>query len=554
MRPMELHRTHPRLANRLQALERQALRGEAPQALDGLRALHATIPGDDERGQEAVAAMAATLGSLGADHATAAEVCDRVFETVHDPAVRGHVQLYRGHMSRGPAKRRAYTTALGEFKSAHDARGMALALGWFALPCEGDDEVTDGYRARLGRDGIEYALRCGDPYVIALTTGHLAACETVMGVPTALDRWRAAAAGVGSDCDTLTANVVGLNYLNWALAAIGLGQYEEARRALAEGGWVIRGERWSRTFLSIESIVGYRTGELAKAAATAAQATEGARDDDRAAAMGTVVRVACDLETTRCPDTTGLEAAVEIIDRESEQVGAFAAGVLAQVRCVRREPQAHRGLAKALRRSLNRGRRFGWEDRAIALVDAHLRSARRILDDGLDTWPTGPRADAAGAYVRGMLRGAAGHDDLREAGEAFAALPEPVLAGRAFHVAAWTAPDTRTSNALRTRAVELLHGCEADRSLAKVLRDRRLRRTPDVPRVPVTQRHAPSVGLTQREHDVAVLARRGLTATEIAQELSISPGTARNHLFHIREKLGGVPKRKLVELFTPGDE
>jgi DNA-binding CsgD family transcriptional regulator len=198
---------------------------------------------------------------------------------------------------------------------------------------------------------------------------------------------------------------------------------------------------------------------------------------------------------------------------------------------------------------LRRGRRFGWEDLAISLCETNLPLGRRTLGDLQEHWPTGPRADAARHYVTGLLDGGAGHAALLESAESFAALPEPLSAGRAFHAAARTAPDASTGNQLRERAVELLQGCGADRSMASVLRDRRLRRTASSPRIPESQRHAPSTGFTRREHQVAALAQRGLTAREIATELSISTGTARNHLFRIREKLGGVPKRRLVELF-----
>lgn len=59
--------------------------------------------------------------------------------------------------------------------------------------------------------------------------------------------------------------------------------------------------------------------------------------------------------------------------------------------------------------------------------------------------------------------------------------------------------------------------------------------------------------LTRREHEIAVLAAKGLTAAEIATELSISVWTARHHLQAVRNKLGGVPKRKLGRLSAEPD-
>jgi DNA-binding CsgD family transcriptional regulator len=264
-----------------------------------------------------------------------------------------------------------------------------------------------------------------------------------------------------------------------------------------------------------------------------------------------VVRTAGTTETARQPTTDGLTPAVDRLTLESEQIAAFSRRVQATVRRLHREPQPFRGLAAALDLALRRGRRFGWEDLAVALCETNLPQGRRVLADVDDRWPTGPRAEASQRYVAGLMAGSRGHDALCESAEAFAALPEPLSAGRAFHAAARVAPDVATGNRLRERAVELLQGCGADRSLATVLRDRRLRRTGSSPRIPESQRNAPSAGFTQREHEVAALAQRGLTGQEIADELSISLGTARNHLYRIREKLGGVPKRRLIEMFGP---
>lgn len=98
--------------------------------------------------------------------------------------------------------------------------------------------------------------------------------------------------------------------------------------------------------------------------------------------------------------------------------------------------------------------------------------------------------------------------------------------------------------------MELFDKTGADRSLAAVLREGRLRRDPGVPRIPASQRNVVHAGLTPREHQVAVLAQKGLTAREIAARLSLSEGTVRNHLLRIRMKFGGIPKRRLGELLA----
>ena len=53
------------------------------------------------------------------------------------------------------------------------------------------------------------------------------------------------------------------------------------------------------------------------------------------------------------------------------------------------------------------------------------------------------------------------------------------------------------------------------------------------------------VALSPRQQQVLMLVAAGLTGGEIAQELSISPRTARMHCDALKIKLG-VPKRRLI--------
>jgi DNA-binding CsgD family transcriptional regulator len=270
-----------------------------------------------------------------------------------------------------------------------------------------------------------------------------------------------------------------------------------------------------------------------------------------AAAIGTVVATACAFERESRPDVTRLGPAVELVIPTSEQLAAFALAVLARIRAVRREPEPGRGLRPALARARRRGRRFGWEDLVLGLSRIRPEAARAELAELGELWPAGRRAAAVRSYVEGLIGG--DHDLLVAAGEELLALPEPITAGQALHAAAHVAPDTESGNRLRLRAVELFQAHGADRSLATVLREGRLRRTPTLPRIPQTQRSAVHAGLTPREHEVALLAQRALTAREIAERLSLAEGTVRNHLLRIRQKFGGVPKHKLGELLSPDE-
>jgi DNA-binding NarL/FixJ family response regulator len=56
----------------------------------------------------------------------------------------------------------------------------------------------------------------------------------------------------------------------------------------------------------------------------------------------------------------------------------------------------------------------------------------------------------------------------------------------------------------------------------------------------------PAQPLTRRELEVMGLMKRGLTNRQIAQELVISPGTAKNHVEHIIAKLGVSDRTQAV--------
>lgn len=69
---------------------------------------------------------------------------------------------------------------------------------------------------------------------------------------------------------------------------------------------------------------------------------------------------------------------------------------------------------------------------------------------------------------------------------------------------------------------------------------------------------APLADLTEREHDVLTLVGRGLSNTEIAAKLFLSPATARTYVSRLLTKLGARDRAQLVVLayetglVTPG--
>lgn len=536
------------LKHDLHQVEELGLRGEPDTALERLARIADDVPGGSDEQQVALAEHAMLLERLGGKCTSAQEICDRALDRLRDAAARGRVLLARGRVSKGAERRRSYAAALTEFSVSEDDRGKALALGGLAFPYDDDGELSLDYRARLGTDGLRLAVAVGDPYSVALCAGNLAACETYLGRPSALDRWRQAVELMPSDIDGRTAPVLSLNYLNWCLTAAGMGEYALAARIVAEGAALARGLRWERTFAAVEAVIALRRGELAAADEAAGRAAE---DTGEAGAIAATVKAACAYQREARPDIGPLDDAVPIVVTASEQLGVLALAEQARIRAARREPQPHRGILAALDRARQRGRRFGWEELVVVLAEIRPAEAEILLAGLGDLWPAGRRALTARRYVDALL--AQDHDLLVLAGEEYLELPEPISAGHAFHAAARVADDPNTGNRLRLRAVELFQTAGADRSLAAVLRDGRLRRGSGLPRIPASQRNVVHAGLTPREHEVALLARKGLTAREIAERLSLAEGTVRNHLLRIRAKFGGVPKHRLGEILAADD-
>jgi DNA-binding CsgD family transcriptional regulator len=98
------------------------------------------------------------------------------------------------------------------------------------------------------------------------------------------------------------------------------------------------------------------------------------------------------------------------------------------------------------------------------------------------------------------------------------------------------------------RWAELYSAIGAERSLARLVRRSRARGFLSRRPVPESVRGKGAPGLTRREQEVASLAAAGYTIVEIAKDLSISVGTVRKHLEHIRGKLGIKRKTDLVRI------
>lgn len=388
------------LAGVLRGAEQRGLRGEPAAALRDLARVRPALGSATPSALRAVAECSALLALWGGDAELARTLCDAALAGTDDAAARGRILLCRARITAGPGRREAYTAALTEFSAAGDAGGQALALAGLAFPRADDtDGIGASYQLKLARDALRLAAASGEEHAIAVCLGNLAAGETYLGRTSTVRRWQRAAERMPADLDTYTAEAMSLNYVNWALVAAGHGEYAVARRAVVEGRALARGVAWARTFTAIEALVAWRTGAIDTALAAADRVLAGrgsGQARERGTAMATVLTVAASFERERRPDVTALAEAVRELGRESDQLGATALALQARIRAGRREPHPHRGLLPALAATATRGRRFGWEDLAMALADVDRAAATAALPPVGACWPRGPRGSRPG--------------------------------------------------------------------------------------------------------------------------------------------------------------
>lgn len=540
------HVSPPVLAVIRQA-EAAGVRGEAERGLSVVRAALLGLAPEADDDRIALAEIAALMRGWGASDEQTDLFLDEAAAAAQGPRARGAILLAQARRLYGRTSSAQLSRALSEFSAAGDLLGQAVTLGRMAFPA--DDGIEPDYRLELGRRGLELAIEVGEPWAVAWCSGLLAACETYFGAPDALDHWQKTTALLPANLDNLTAEFTAVNHVNWAMAAIGSGDYASAWRALRQGRLFVRGS-WVHVYSAVEGLLRLRTGALDEAAA-AGDAALACPPPRRA--LGALVLAAVALEKAPRLSSLELPEQVRVVLDDDFQFGVVGAATLALTRHARREPGAWRGLLDVLQHARATRLRFGWEDAMLALAECNRRAAQMQLTLLEELWPGHARGVAVLSVVRGKLAGRAGYAALVDGADALAALPEPITAGRAFYAAAKVAPTPGDAIRCRDRAVELLQSAGADRSLAMVVRDRSIGGRRPLP-IPGSQRHNVNPGLTPREREVAQLAAQAYTAAEIAERLGISVGTARNHILHVREKFGSAPKRRLAALFGPAPE
>lgn len=530
----------------LRAAETIGLRGETGRAQQVLRDGAAALPAGpgSDADRVAIGELFLAVANWASDVAAGYAYLGHLLTQVSTAPARGALLFQLGRSTTSDRAVPYLTEALDQFAIAGDLRGRAVTLAQLCWPT--DSELGAEHRLRVGQQGLALARELQDPWATAFCAGRLAACETLLDRPGALDHWQEAAQALPTSADAVTAEISTLNQYNWGLTLLAHGRYADARRVLSEGRSLSLGEGWTAKFDEAIAVVAWYAGDQVEARRRA----EAARERMPAAHLAGTVLAAIDLQTTRRPTTEVVDAAVGHLEHDL-QLRWLAEFVQARIRIVRREPSPMRDLLPSLHLARRLGIRMGWLDLPLLLALHDRRLADEAAETLTDLWPSYDRGVAARQAFDALRAGAGGYADLVGAAEMFERLPEPHTAGRLLHLAAQVAPTVAEGNVLRRRAIALFTGCGSERALAAVLRDRTLHRGgPDAVAVPPSQRGSTTAGLTKREQEVAQLAAWGLTAQEIADELHISVATARNHLLRVREKFGGIPKRKLALLLA----
>jgi DNA-binding CsgD family transcriptional regulator/tetratricopeptide (TPR) repeat protein len=177
-------------------------------------------------------------------------------------------------------------------------------------------------------------------------------------------------------------------------------------------------------------------------------------------------------------------------------------------------------------------------------LDAALGTADRLKRFG----PQARYAAALADELMGMTHGARGDqttalDELGRAVERFTTLAMPFDAARCRLQWSLAAPPERSDDAVTAAQSSLTAFTPVG---ARRYADRARRVLRDLGARPAQARRSPAAGLSGREAEVVRLVAQGLSNTEIARRLVISPRTVTTHLQHVYARLGVESRIALV--------
>lgn len=456
----------------------------------------------------------------------------------------GLVLGYSGDLTRRVA---LLQRARAAFEEGADDVGAARALGALAIPI--GTALTIDERIQLGEAGLAAARRAADEAAFAHCEGNLAGAYAAGGDVRAFDAWQRSVGALEASASPLLRDDAVRYRSQWASGSLAWGRYDETANLIAEGRARTTHPFWLRRFALHEAILAWRTGRFDDALAAANQAIEGTPLRMMAGARAIISAI----EFERSPRGSAQPLDLDL-EPDALNPGALSLAIAVEISVARREPNPARGVLAFASTAARMRVSVGWEDLlpAAAAADPPVGEQVRSLTDLVPL--VGPRAQACVHAARALL--AEGHDPAEAATHALTAaselerLSEPYAQARCLEVAARAlARSGRTAGVERRRAAEIFDRLGAERSLARLLRASGRTRALASFRVPRSQRHGASPGLTMRETEVARLAAQAFTAKEIAARLGVSVATVRTHLANIKRALGVARKADLVRLF-----
>lgn len=431
---------------------------------------------------------------------------------------------------------------LAELTIAGDDQGRASAMLGLAFPSVTLLPGLD-HRLRLCDAAESLGRQLGDEAIVQRSAAVRGAVLAYAGrIDEATDSLRS----VWDRADVENPSMVtwcGNALLNHALVLLGLGEYDQAA-AMADVAEIrFLGSR-HRGLLQATRAAALIHRCRHRAALEILDSISGCAEE--LTSLVTLLRSAATVEVGRYVPRDDLTEEVEAQEQVSMLTGWLGRVVQADLRAARREPRPHRDLGPALRQLAPSRPVLGWDGLALALARHAPEEAAETLADMWDFWPVGERAAIQRDFTETLLGRHDPYPAYLDIARRYAQRGEVLPAAEAMRRASRVAPSGSDSLTAHRSAIELLSGTDADRTLASLLRERRVRRAPGTATIPDSQRYSVNGGLTPRESEVAQRAAQGLTSKEIAAELGISVGTARNHLQRLRDKLGIRSKRELA--------
>jgi DNA-binding CsgD family transcriptional regulator len=427
--------------------------------------------------------------------------------------------------------------------------GRVTALSELAFPAGRTMTLKD--RIRYGRQGMAAADQLEDSFAWSYCAANLAASLFHSGDTDGIKLLRKARPRLNLSSGPERIEFARQS-LNLSTYHLWLGEYQRAEEPLREASAIIDEPFWKVALGFVGGILAWRSGRW-----DAALPLLDAASSDSSVGfyrIAEVIGISIRFERGESVSMADAERALEDLLRKEEDFWAtLALALCVQLRGWHRQPNPGRDVLEQVGTLRRLGMRQGSQDLlpVVASVDESLH--QRVVTALQDALPPGRHAMLCSLLGDGIWLTKSGRqveavESFHTAADGFEEIGEPFWQARAMEEVSRASTSLTTARSAAHRAAELFTSMRAARSLSRLVRASRRRGLLTHHRLPEALLGKGSPGLTEREEEVAMLAGRGYSAREIAEQLVISPATVRKHLEHIKRKLGIARKTDLVRL------